>query len=134
MLSMIDEADLSEFLSDGKEESTFGLSLPQEKTDEEIKAEEEEAVLKAKAEKKSNIIKTVLFLIFLAVAIASTCAVYYYIKFYKPRKDEENAENEGLEQGGMDDERTEPDDADADPEMPDDQYEGTDKANETEER
>ncbi len=102
MLSMIDEEDLMEFVPDAKKENALGITLQQEKTDKEIAAqEEEEAQKKEEQKKKKDILGTIFFLIFVAVAVALTCGIYYYIKFYKPRRDEENAENEDLERSDV---------------------------------
>ena len=104
MLSTIDENDLSEFLDEGNEEEKSGLALPEmkEKTEEEIQAEEQEkmALEEARAEKKrkNGIIKTVLYMVGFFAVLVLFLGGYYYFKFYRPRKDEENAGSENLEQ------------------------------------
>ncbi|MBR1634788.1 MAG: DUF4366 domain-containing protein [Lachnospiraceae bacterium] len=102
MLSLIDEDDLSEFITDEKEERT-GLSLPekQEKTEAQLIAEEEakkekEAASEAKR-KQNGIIHTAIYIAAFIVILIAVCGLYYYLKFYKPKKDEENAGSENLE-------------------------------------
>lgn len=102
MLSMIDEDDLSEFIKDGKTEKA-GLTLPEkkEKTEDELLAEEEakkekEAALAAER-RQDGIIHTALYIAAFIVILVAVCGLYYYLKFYKPKKDEENAGSENLE-------------------------------------
>lgn len=102
MLSMIDEDDLAEFIEeDGGEK--MGLNLPekQEKTEEELLAEEEaakerEAMLEQQR-KQSGLLHTVMYGVGFILILIAVCGLYYYLKFYKPRKDEENAGSENLE-------------------------------------
>ena len=103
MLSMIDENDLAEFIKEEGGEQ-MGLSLPekQEKTEEEALAEEtekkeQEAVMEEQR-KKDGVIHTVMYGVGFILILIVVCGLYYYLKFYKPRKDEENADNENLEE------------------------------------
>ena len=129
---LIDDAaddDTKEFLTvQTKNNQTFfvvidrssGLALPEteEKSFEELQAEEEaEKALEAEKQKAEAKKGTVMFVIVLLIAAGLFCGGYYYFKFYKPRKEEENAESEDLEDGRWNDAEdydyedvTEPDD------------------------
>ena len=129
MLALIDENDLQEFLTEDDEEEASGLALPEgeEKSFEEIQAEEEaDKALEAEKQKAEAKKGTIMFVIVLFVAAGLFCGGYYYFKFYKPRKEEENAESEDLEDGrwnDADDYEPEIEDDYEEPVEPDDVYE-----------
>lgn len=106
MLSLIDEDDLSEFTRDGDgKKASLMLPEQEEKTQEDNIAEEEEKKEKeAMAEeqkKQGDIIRTGIYISAFALLLTVFCMLYYYLKFYRPKKDEENAGSENLE--GLDD-------------------------------
>ena len=102
MLSMIDENDLAEFLEE-EEGGKTGLKLPatEEKTEEQLQAEEEEKrereAMMEQQRKQDGIIHTAMYATGFILILIAVCGLYYYLKFYKPRKDEENAASENLE-------------------------------------
>ena len=95
--------------------------LMKEKTFEEIQAEEDAKKAaeaeKRKAETKKN---TWMFVIAIGIAAVLICGGYYYFKFYKPRKEEEDAESEHLEDGRRNGDDGDPEFEDDEPTVEDD--------------
>lgn len=93
MLSMIDENDLSEFVTETKEAETEKPSVVLPEETEPAPSIEE---TKDKPEKETEGVNTgAIFAIFLLIAGGVGC--YYYFKVVKPKKAEEDAEGEDLE-------------------------------------
>ena len=94
MLSQIDENDLKEFLDEDQQqtlETVPSVVLEDEHTDDtESSVAVEEETQEDKAATNSG-----LFVIFL-LAVAGI-AGYYYFKIYKPKQEDDDSENEGLE-------------------------------------
>ena len=99
MLSMIDEDDLKEFLTEEEEEPGLELPEKEEPPTEEDPFEEEVARREQEQIQGSNEMRkgAAVFVCGLLLAGAAFCGGYYYFKFYRPRKEEEEAEDEELE-------------------------------------
>ena len=96
MLSQIDENDLKEFL-DEEQQQTLETKpavvledLHTDDTENDVPAEETQEAKQDKAATNSGLF----IILFLAVA---GIAGYYYFKIYKPKQEDEDSENEGLE-------------------------------------
>lgn len=93
MLSMIDENDLSEFITETKESETKKPSvvLPEE-TEQTLSIEE----TKDDSEKETKGVNTGALLAIILLLVGGI-GCYYYFKVVKPKKEEEDAEGEDLE-------------------------------------
>lgn len=91
MLSMIDENDLKEFLTEDEKNAELqnkpSVVLPEE-------TEKEEDPIKAEPETKGGNMGTLLILLVLGGVIVGG---YYYVKLYKPKQDGSFADDEDLE-------------------------------------
>lgn len=96
MLSQIDENDLAEFLEEKpqKEEEKPSVIIEEKPTEPEPEIKEPEPEKKDTAKSASA---TVLLLTLLASGAG--IGAYYYLKVYKPQKEEENSESENMEIG-----------------------------------
>ena len=94
MLSMIDEDDLEAFLNDKDNvpviDDISDLEALQEQTD---SAEDEKISTQSSG-------SGVMMYVFLIIVIGGILGGYYYLKIYKPKQAENNAESENLEYGG----------------------------------
>ena len=102
MLSQIDENDLQEFLEEDSSASTIVDVTPEVVIDENTHTEQTEQPATESPEKEgttSNLGALV------AIFIAATLGVgaYGYIKFIKPKKDEDDGDDEGIEMIGESD-------------------------------
>ena len=99
MLSMIDEDDLKEFLTEEEEEPGLALPEKEEPPSEEDPFEEEAARREQEQMQGANDMRNgaAVFVCGLLLAGVAFCGGYYYFKFYRPRKEEEEAEDEELE-------------------------------------
>jgi hypothetical protein len=96
MLSMIDENDLKEFLKEESEteaEVTLPSVIFEEETTEEAEVQVEETT-KNETTQKTSQAGTLAILALLGAAVAGG---YYYLKFYKPKKDGDFSDDEDLE-------------------------------------
>ena len=94
MLSLIDENDLVEFITETekqpeKQQQVVVLpeATPQPQSDQVV-------IPEPKAESNSNMMSLILF------AVIGGGAAFFYFKVYKPRKEAEQSISEGLETGG----------------------------------
>ena len=101
MLSMIDENDLAEFLSEAEEteESASAVVLPEEEetVTPVISEEESEEAAEEEAEEKEEESQSPMALIVLAVL--GIAAAGYYFKVYRPRHTQEEVISENMEDG-----------------------------------
>ena len=88
MLSMIDEDDLEQFLN----EDSGDIQI-EDISD--LASLEEDTTESGQAEKKKGSGATLY--IILIIAAAGILGGYYYIRIYKPRKEEQEADSEGME-------------------------------------
>ena len=106
MLSMIDEDDLEAFLNDKDNvpviDDISDLEALQEQTD---SAEDEKISTQSSG-------SGVMMYVFLIIVIGGILGGYYYLKIYKPKQAENNAESENLEYGGYDEDSFEDDNED----------------------
>jgi hypothetical protein len=94
MLSMIDENDLKEFLDEESETETE-VTVPSVVLEEETTEETETAVEEPEETSTKN--SQVGTLAILALLGAGVAGGYYYLKFYKPKKDGDFSDDEDLE-------------------------------------
>lgn len=97
MLSQIDENDLKEFLDEDQQqtlETAPSVVLEDEHTDDTENSEALEEETKEDKQDKAATNSGLFVILLLAVA---GIAGYYYFKIYKPKQEEDDAENEGLE-------------------------------------
>lgn len=92
MLSMIDENDLQEFVSETKEAETPAVMLPEQETKSVDTAPESEPAPETEAGGMNT--GAILAIILIAAGVIGG---YYYFKIVKPKKAEEEAEDEDLE-------------------------------------
>ena len=106
MLSMIDEDDLEAFLNDKDNvpviDDISDLEALQEQTD---SAEDEKISTQSSG-------SGVMMYVFLIIVIGGILGGYYYLKIYKPKQAENNAESENLEYGGYGEDSFEDDNED----------------------
>lgn len=96
MLSQIDENDLKEFLDEDQQQSLEtapSVVLEDEHTDD---TESDVSVEETQTDKPDKAATNSGLFIILLLAVAGV-AGYYYFKIYKPKQEDEDSENEGLE-------------------------------------
>lgn len=98
MLSMIDENDLSEFLTDKEEEaSSQVVVVPEEQPEKESEVVEEEETETKEIESKPQENGSGGMLTLILLAVLGVGAAGYYFKVYKPKKEAQHQELEGME-------------------------------------
>lgn len=102
MLSQIDENDLQEFLEEDTSASTIVDVTPEVVIDENTHTEQTEQPLTESPEKEGTASNLGALVAIFAAAILGVGA-YGYIKFIKPKKDEDDGDDEGIEMIGESD-------------------------------
>ena len=102
MLSQIDENDLQEFLEEDSSASTIVDVTPEVVIDENTHTEQTEQPATESPEKEGTTSNLgALVAIFIAAILG--VGAYGYIKFIKPKKDEDDGDDEGIEMIGESD-------------------------------
>ena len=102
MLSQIDENDLKEFLEEDTSASTIVDVTPEVVIDENTHSEQTEQPVTESPEKEGTASNLGALVAIFAAAILGVGA-YGYIKFIKPKKDEDEGDDEGIEMIGESD-------------------------------
>ena len=102
MLSQIDENDLQEFLEEDTSASTIVDVTPEVVIDENTHTEQTEQPATESPEKEGTASNLGALVAILIAAILGVGA-YGYIKFIKPKKDEDDGDDEGIEMSGESD-------------------------------
>ena len=102
MLSQIDENDLQEFLEEDSSASTIVDVTPEVVINENTHAEQTEQPATESPEKEGTASNLVALVAILIAAILGVGA-YGYMKFIKPKKDEDDGDDEGIEMIGESD-------------------------------
>lgn len=102
MLSQIDENDLKEFLEEDTSASTIVDVTPEVVIDENTHSEQTEQPVTESPEKEGTAFNLGALVAIFAAAILGIGA-YGYIKFIKPKKDEDEGDDEGIEMIGESD-------------------------------
>lgn len=102
MLSQIDENDLKEFLEEDTSASTIVDVTPEVVIDENTHSEQTEQPVTESPEKEGTASNLGALVAIFAAAILGVGA-YGYIKFIKPKKDEDDGDDEGIEMIGESD-------------------------------
>ena len=102
MLSQIDENDLQEFLEEDTSASTIVDVTPEVVIDENTHSEQTEQPVTESPEKEGTTSNLGALVAIFAAAILGVGA-YGYIKFIKPKKDEDEGDDEGIEMIGESD-------------------------------
>lgn len=97
MLSMIDENDLSEFLTDKEEASSQVVVVPEEQPEKESEVVEEAETETKEIESKPQENGSGGMLTLILLAVLGVGAGGYYFKVYKPKKEAQHQELEGME-------------------------------------